>query len=205
VAYEADASNTETSSTGAPTDCSRSAHPGGAAARAVVEARFYLSGGKLMCAGNFSATPYSQSDTLAENIEELHLEFGIAASTTDGRPFGHLTTTAAIGSTDGTTVGNAHLATVTGETAKDLAGANIVPNLGAGAARWRLVRTVRLCVVVKADRTAGTRNLFSSAGTDKPTYVGCDGEAKTIDDGYLRRAYSTTVVLRNRYPETAYN
>jgi len=61
-------------------------------------------------------------------------------------------------------------------------------------ARWAQVMTVRICAVIRSERP-----LVSDS--DSARYVKCDGTVETSPpDLRLRRAYSTTVVLRNRVP-----
>lgn len=62
------------------------------------------------------------------------------------------------------------------------------------AARWAKVLTVRICVLVRSV-SAVVPNAASAQ------YIKCDGTLETAPpDLRLRRAYSTTVVLRNRLP-----
>lgn len=61
-------------------------------------------------------------------------------------------------------------------------------------ARWAQVMTVRVCAVIRSERP-----IVSDAASAR--YVKCDGTVETNPpDLRLRRAYSTTVVLRNRVP-----
>ena len=85
-------------------------------------------------------------------------------------------------------------------TAPDVAGyldaAGIVADanlsLLADDARWSKVITVRICVVMRSDLPVVTDAVSAQ-------YVKCDGTLNTSPpDLRLRRAYSTTVVLRNR-------
>ena len=58
--------------------------------------------------------------------------------------------------------------------------------------RWAKVMTVRICVVVRSEQPV-------VSDTASAQYVKCDGTFNTSPpDLRLRRAYSTTVVLRNR-------
>ena len=60
------------------------------------------------------------------------------------------------------------------------------------AARWTKVITVRICVLVRSERPVVTDAASAS-------YTKCDGEVDTTKtDLRLRRAFSTTVVLKNR-------
>jgi type IV pilus assembly protein PilW len=57
------------------------------------------------------------------------------------------------------------------------------------ADRWRKVPAVRICVVVRSE---------SPVLTDLAPYLSCDGKLADPPDLRLRRAYATTVVLRNK-------
>jgi type IV pilus assembly protein PilW len=60
--------------------------------------------------------------------------------------------------------------------------------------QWARAVTVRVCVVVRSERPV-------APDLDSARYVKCDGTVDTAPpDLRLRRAYSTTVVLRNRVP-----
>ena len=66
--------------------------------------------------------------------------------------------------------------------------------LASDAARWAKVVTVRICVVIRSENT-----IAPDAGSAR--YLDCTGTLVTSPpDLRLRRAYSTTVVLRNRIP-----
>jgi len=67
------------------------------------------------------------------------------------------------------------------------------PNAGA----WKRVMSISICVVVRSavpviDKTVGT------AKNALDTYVDCAGNTAHSADGYLRRSFSTTVLLQNR-------
>ena len=57
--------------------------------------------------------------------------------------------------------------------------------------RWSKVLTVRICVLVRSES-----QVVSDTASAK--YISCAGTLVSPSDRYLRRAYSTTVVLRNR-------
>lgn len=60
------------------------------------------------------------------------------------------------------------------------------------AERWRKVATVRICVLVRSE-------LPVAPDANSAQYIACDGTTElNPPDLRLRRAYSTTVVLRNR-------
>jgi type IV pilus assembly protein PilW len=107
---------------------------------------------------------------LVENVEDLQLTYGAV-------PAGVPTNSANV-------AGYLDAAGVAGHV--DLA------SLPDDAARWGKVASVRVCVVVRSDKP-----LVGSTGSAR--YVNCDGAIESSPpDLHLRRAYSTTVVLRNR-------
>jgi type IV pilus assembly protein PilW len=58
--------------------------------------------------------------------------------------------------------------------------------------RWNAVKTVRICVVVRSE------NAIADSSTSA-RYLDCnDTLVATPSDKRLRRAYSTTVVIRNQ-------
>ncbi len=64
------------------------------------------------------------------------------------------------------------------------------------SARWARVSTVRVCVVIRSENPV-------VSDTASQQYVKCDGTVDSSQtDLRLRRAYTTTVVLRNRQPPT---
>jgi type IV pilus assembly protein PilW len=124
----------------------------------------------LYCKGNGGS---STAQPLVENIEDMRFTYGtVAASTTD-------------------------TAVTTASVAGYLSADEIVSNaslaaLADDAARWKKVVTVRICVLVRSENPVVT-DLASAR------YFKCDGTLETAPpDLRLRRAYSTTVVLRNR-------
>lgn len=87
-------------------------------------------------------------------------------------------------------------ASATLDVAGYLSAADIVANadlsLLTDDVRWSKVITVRICVVMRSERPVLTDTVTAQ-------YVKCDGTLNTSPpDLRLRRAYSTTVVLRNR-------
>lgn len=59
------------------------------------------------------------------------------------------------------------------------------------------VSGVRICLLLRANADAGKR---ATEADLEQTYVDCSGATVTKSDGYIRRAVTTTVVLRNRLP-----
>jgi type IV pilus assembly protein PilW len=58
---------------------------------------------------------------------------------------------------------------------------------------WADVVAVHLCVLMRSSEPVLDKGETATHG-----YTDCDGTAQTATDGYLRRAYATTVALRNR-------
>lgn len=58
---------------------------------------------------------------------------------------------------------------------------------------WANVVAVHLCVLMRSGGPVLDKGEAATQG-----YTDCDGTAQTASDGYLRRAYTTTVALRNR-------
>ncbi len=218
VAYEADTNNTKQSTAGFVTDCN--GYGLGVASGIVVENRFFLQNGTLYCSGSQvavagAAPVYAQAQPLVNGVESMHFQFGLA-----GRGFtpgvadvnqveGYATTTDQIGPATGSGVSGVI------SDLQDPAATNLrlyVPSLlpsttiptpinpiiGANAARWRLVRTVRICVVGIDNQNTNLSLTGDLAATGtNPQYYDCNGTLTNITDGKMRKAYATTVFLRN--------
>lgn len=59
------------------------------------------------------------------------------------------------------------------------------------AERWALVRAIRICIVMRSEQPL-------APDLDSARYVNCAGELATPADLRLRRAFQTTVFIRNR-------
>jgi type IV pilus assembly protein PilW len=149
----------------------------------VVENRIFIANGGLTCTGNGGTATFSTPEQpLVENIESMNLSFGLSQAGVTGTvfPAGYLDANA-IGPAAG-------------------AGAGVDPALDALTPinRWGLVKVVRVCLVVKADR----RTLFEpegGSGSVFGSYFGCDPATRIdITDGFERRAYIRHFALRNR-------
>jgi type IV pilus assembly protein PilW len=193
VSYEADKYNTvpTTTGSGTATDCVGSAltavtqlvpqvtGPGTtgtvAATYYVADNRFYIgtstaiTSPSLYCKGiNSNAQP------LVENIEDMQFMYGTSpAATGTGAVAGYL-------DADG----------VTTNAIADSTGATLAGLLD--PFRWARVVTVRICVLARSERPA-------AVDAASAQYIGCNGTLVTNPpDLRLRRAYHTTVVLRNQ-------
>ena len=188
VTYEADPFNTVKSGTNA-TDClgngltvvngtvnkwNGTASVPTAITYTVAENRFYVgtsgvvTSPSLYCKGNGGS-----QQPLVENIEDLQLVYGVAPSGTNTMALaGYLNADGILSDT-----GLAALAN--------------------DQARWGKVMAVRICVVVRSE-TPIAPDADSAKYISCPTSGGSTGTLTASADLRLRRAYSTTVVLRNR-------
>lgn len=111
------------------------------------------------------------SQPLVENIEDVQFTYGMLSTAT-----------------------TSNTATVAGYlTAREVSALAQTTETPDEAARWAKVVTVRICVLVRSDRP-----VVSDATSAKYLKCESDGIPVSAPDLRLRRAYSTTVVLRNR-------
>jgi type IV pilus assembly protein PilW len=143
----------------------------------VVQNRFYVHNGSLMCAGNGGATPYLTPQPFVENVEDMRLSFGVSAALS--------TSTVAAGYMSATEVGPQ----------SGSAGVFADPDFIAltPMARWAKVMSVRICVVM---RSPGV--VLPASASAPQFYNDCYGTQVRTTDGKLRRAFAATVLLRNR-------
>ncbi len=188
IRYEAEKFNTVPTSGGAATDCLGQSlttvtgtHPVWDAATAAVnpaapitytvaENRFYIGTSTVIKSPSLYCKGNGgvNPQPLVENVEDMQFVYGTAPSTA---------TTLSVGGY--------------------LSAANILSDSGLAAladdpSRWSKVMTVRICVLVRSELP-----VVSDAASAQ--YIQCDGTLNTSPpDLRLRRAYTTTVVLRNR-------
>jgi type IV pilus assembly protein PilW len=199
ISYEADRYNTVPTGGGTPTDCIGSGlaaltpaptyfKSDGTTTVTVsiyeAENRFYIGTSTyvknptLYCKGN--ATTNAQP--LVENIEDLQFTYGTVNTTaipTSVTVVPLFTTTLVLGYLKAWDVDN-DTTTLPG------AAGTVTP------ARWNSVKTVRICVLVRSESQVA--DSIASA-----RYLDCGGTLITTPpDRRLRRAYTTTVVLRNQ-------
>jgi type IV pilus assembly protein PilW len=187
VRYEADANNTVKNSTGQPTDCLGQALPSStgqvnvwdtatSAVKAdtktftVAESRFYVGTTTVVISPSlYCKGNGGAAQPLVENVEDMKISYGVAPSTA--------TTTL----------------TVAGYlSASSLATVVTTPAFASVQDRWSKVATVRICLIVRSEQAV-------APSADSARYNDCDGVTVTNPpDLRLRRAYSTTIVLRNR-------
>jgi type IV pilus assembly protein PilW len=187
VRYEADTANT-TPVSGAPSNCVGSAITASVVSSATLtgstltipnyalaDNRYYVqttgtpSGGpELYCVGATNTSTFSTPQSIMEGVERVDLTFGVAASATA------TVTVAYMSANDIDT-------TYSAESVSD---------------RWKRVLTARVCLLMR--NTASSDLSSKSAITATAKYYDCNNTLQTSTDGYLRRAYTSTILLKNR-------
>ena len=122
----------------------------------------------LFCKGNGTG---STATPIVENVEDLQLTYGTVPAASP----------------------ETNSADIAGYLdASDVSTHATLASLPDDAARWAKVASVRVCVVIRSAKPMSLRE-------GSARYLRCDGSVETNPpDSRLRRAYSTTVVLRNR-------
>ena len=187
VSYEADRYNTVPTAAGLPTDCigqtlntvtaTFSSPVGTLGTFTVADSRFYIGTSTatvsptptLYCKGNGGTSLPTTAQPLVENIEDMQFTYGTVSATNT--------------STTATVAGYLPAEQVVNETSLAL-----LPL----ADRWGKVLSVRVCILVRSET-------FAAPDAASAKYDDCQGNRNVpAPDLRLRRAYSTTVVLRNR-------
>jgi type IV pilus assembly protein PilW len=181
--YEADRFNTVAAS-GRPTDCLGSSlgtitaslpTVGGlgtattAVTYALADNRFYVGTSTAIVSPSLYCRGSGTPQPLVENVEDLQFSYGTVSTATTA--------------TTATVAGYLSAAEVVTETNLAL--------LANDAARWGKVLSVRICVLIRSENPVVN-------DADSARYRNCAGTLVDAPDLRLRRAYSTTVVLRNR-------
>ncbi|MES2192144.1 MAG: PilW family protein [Pseudomonadota bacterium] len=201
IAYEADRYNTIPTSAGVPTDCMGSGitpltlTPGylnaagvAAASTLIYEAEnryfigtsTYITSPTLYCKGNGTAN----AQPLVENIENLQITYGTVDPKTTAAPV-YVTVTPTFTTT--MVLGYLSAYDVDNDT-------STLPGTAGTAtpARWNAVKAIRICVVARSEQPVA--DSLASA-----RYLDCSGNLVTAPpDKRLRRAFTTTVVIRNQ-------
>ena len=200
IAYEADKYNTVPTSAGVPTDCMGNgitalspaptyikSDEATTATATIYEAenRFYIGTSTyivnptLYCKGKAST-----QQPLVENIEDLQFSYGVVNPAN--------TVTTSVTPTFTTTLVVGYLSAWGVDNDTTLASLGVVnPSTPATSTRWNAVKTVRICVVVRSENPV-------SENSASAKYLNCNGTLTSASDKRLRRAYTTTVVLRNQ-------
>ena len=185
VSYEADRFNTVPTQAGLPSDCAGNAlgpltatlpvmagagSVDAAVQYAVADNRFYIASAAGIPSLYCKGNGAARPQALVENIEDLRFTYGVVSTATA-----------------------ASTATVAGYlSANGIATQADLAALPDDAARWAKVITVRICVLVRSEAAV-------VADAASAHYLACDGTLETAaPDLRLRRAYSATVLLRNR-------
>ncbi|CAN7203770.1 PilW family protein [Polaromonas sp. LjRoot131] len=169
VAYEGDLNTGKNTSGGLPMDCIGNGVGAAGAAFYTMQSRISITNNTLTCRGNGNL---AQSQVLAENIESATVNFAVAEPGVPNSQNvrGYLS--------------------ASGITTPADAGLLALPLMD----RWNKVVAAQVCVVVRSE-DAVLRDLGTSA--TPPSYQNCADADVDITDGRLRRAYRTTVLLRN--------
>lgn len=134
----------------------------------------------LWCQGRTGAG-FGTATALIPNIEDMQVQYAVTALPTVGDPIPHQ---------------------VAGYVDADHA------VLGAPAINWSRVAALRVCLLARSarpvplgDNPVGTANADGTTATaGLGTYIDCDGVSRTATDRLIRRAYVTTIQLRNMRP-----
>jgi type IV pilus assembly protein PilW len=184
IRYEATTLNTPTAKDGGgierPTNCSYDTiaawNFGGAANAPLADNRYYVADDtandniSTLFCKGKTGTGFSAATALVPNIEELQIKYAVTKAPVDGEILPHQVT--------------AYVE------AKDA-------SLGSTASNWSRVAGVRICIVA---RTSQPVPVGDNQISDLGKYYDCDGTQKSQTDRYLRRAYHTTIQLRNMRP-----
>ena len=183
VNYEADIYNTLPTSTGLPSDClgsrlsvitatfpATSPTSATSGTYAVADNRFYIGTSTAILSPSLYCRGNGGAGTTQPMVENIEdLQFTYGTISTSTTA----TTATVAGYLDASDVGT--LATTPAD----------------DATRWGKVLTVRICVIVRSEAAV-------APDATSARYVNCKGDTVAAPDLRLRRAYSTTVVLRNR-------
>ncbi|WP_084383489.1 PilW family protein [Hydrogenophaga flava] len=154
----------------------------------------------LYCQGRTGAG-FGNETALIPNIEDMQVQYAVTAFPTVGDPLPHQVAGYA-NSTEATDETDASPAFPALE---DLA---IPVGTPAGINNWSRVAALRVCLLARSARPVPTGdNPIGSANADGTTataglgtYIDCNGVSRTATDRFVRRAYVTTIQLRNMRP-----
>lgn len=139
----------------------------------------------LFCQGRTGAA-FGAETALIPNIEDLQIQYGVTDLPSVGNPIPH------------------QVAGYVNASDEVLTRASVAPQPGA----WSRVSALRVCLVARSARPVPTGD--NPLGTANPdgttltpglgTYIDCGGVSRTVTDRFIRRAYTTTIQLRNVRP-----
>lgn len=203
VRYEASTLNSQRTGAGLPGNC---AHEGlaqwdatteGSASNniALADNRYYVANDadgtpSLFCQGRTGAG-FGTATALIPNIEDMQVQYAVTALPANADdPIHHQVA--------GYANANIASAATSAAPAYPALGSLVVPpTLPAGVDNWSRVAALRICLVA---RTARPVPVGDNAVTELGRYVDCNGVVQTPSDRFLRRAYVTTIQLRNVRP-----
>lgn len=207
VRYEASALNSQTVAGGAPANCAFEGitawdaftapnNEGAAAATPMILAdnRYYVANDangvpSLFCRGR-TGTGFGNATALIPNVENMQIQYAVTSLPTAGKAVPHQV------------AGYAHASTapnpaVAGSPTVTVMGLP-VPGTGVPMDNWSRVAAIRICLLV---RSANPVPAGDTSQADLNFYRDCDGnDVTTATDRRLRRAYVTTIQLRNMRP-----
>lgn len=148
----------------------------------------------LFCQGRTGAG-FGNATALIPNIEDMQIQYAVTELPRVGNPVPHQVNGYANGSD----------ATAATPAVDALA---IRPGTPATINNWSRVAAVRICLLARSagpvptgDNPLGTANPDGTTLTPGlGTYLDCNGVSRTVTDGRVRRAYVTTIQLRNLRP-----
>jgi type IV pilus assembly protein PilW len=174
VSYEADEWNTVRSKRSLPTDCLGTEfkkNPTPAKHSYFIDNSPSSRSPNLFCQGN-GGSGSAPPQPMVDNIEDMKFSFGTASTPATNPPSGQIA---------------GYLS------ATDVERLATSPSQADIAIAWNQVRTVQICIVVRSE----DKNLVSDNASS--IYTKCDGtQDASKTDRRLRRAFTTTVALRNR-------
>lgn len=152
---------------------------------ALADNRYYIANDadgtpSLFCQGHTGAG-FGGGTALIPNIVDMQVQYAVTALPTVGNPIPH-------------------------QVAGYVNAGNAV--LGAPAINWSRVAAIRICLLARSarpvptgDNPIGTANPDGTTATaGLGTYIDCNGVSQTATDRFVRRAYVTTIQLRNTRP-----
>jgi type IV pilus assembly protein PilW len=180
----------------------------------IVENRYYISpptannpNPGLSCVGNGGAVPFSPPpQPLVGNIESMQIDYGVASL----NPLTGATSTFVAGYLTANQIGLPAGLPVGGEDATFsipvVPAVTLPPTPAAvilGSQRWGLVKTVRVCLVVKSESTVLVDNLIADPNLPPVYgyYLPCnpvDNTPVAITDRFLRKSFVMHFSVRNR-------
>lgn len=154
----------------------------------------------LYCQGRTGAG-FGNATALIPNIEDMQVQYAVTAFPTVGDPLPHQVA----GYANATEETDATDASPRFPALEDLA---IPAGTPADINNWSRVAAVRICLLARSarpvptgDNPVGTANADGTTLTaGLGTYVDCKGDSRTATDRFVRRAYVTTIQLRNMRP-----